>query len=57
MGFTKKVIDNPKWYTDLLLKKRRQNCADHQYLTRNGVGEKVFDALLTLVGNKYTGKR
>ncbi len=57
MGFVKKVIDNPQWYTDLLLKKRRQNCADHQYLTRNGIGEKAFDALLKLVGNKYNGKR
>lgn len=57
MGFLKKVIDNPKWYTDLLTKQRRQNCADHQYLTRNGAGEKIFDAILKLVGNGYNGKR
>lgn len=57
MGFLKKVIDNPKWYTDLLTKQRRQNCADHQYLTRNGAGEKIFDAILKLVGNGYKGKR
>ncbi len=57
MGFLKKVADNPKWYTDLLLKKRRQNCSDHQYLTRNGVGEKLFGTLLKIVGNGYKGKR
>lgn len=57
MGFLKKVIDNPKWYTDLLTKQRRQTCADHQYLTRNGNGEKVFDFLLKIVGNGYKGKR
>ncbi len=57
MGFVKKVIDNPKWYTDLLTKQRRQNCADHQYLTRNGVGEKIFDTVLKMVGNGYKGKR
>ena len=57
MGFLKKVADNPRWYTDLLLKKRRQNCSDHQYLTRNGVGEKLFGTLLKIVGNGYKGKR
>lgn len=57
MGFLKKVKDNPKYYTDLLTKKTRQNCADHQYLTRNGVGEKLFDALLKAIGNGYKGKR
>lgn len=57
MGFLKKVCDNPQWYLDLLTKKRKQNCADNQYLTRNGSGEKIFKALLELVGNKYTGKR
>ncbi len=57
MGFFKKVADNPKWYSDLLLKKRKQNCADNQYLTRNGIGEKVFGALLKIVGNGYKGKR
>ena len=57
MGFTRKVLNNPQWYLDLLLKKRKQDCTDHQYLTRNGVGEKIFDTLLKIVGNPYTGKR
>ena len=57
MGLLKKVADNPKWYLDLLLKKRKQSCADNQYLTRNGVGEKVFGMLLKIVGNGYKGKR
>ncbi len=57
MGFIKKVVSNPQWYLDLLTKKRRQNCADHQYLTRNGIGEKIFDELLKIVGNDYKGKR
>lgn len=57
MKFISKVKNNPKWYGDLLFKKRRQNCADHQYLTRNGIGEKIFDAVLSMIGNPYKGKR
>lgn len=57
MGFFNKVKQNPKYYTDLLTKKRRPNCADNQYLKHNGNGEKLFDLLLKMVGNGYKGKR
>ena len=55
MGFWKKVYDNPKWYTELLFKQRKQSCADHSYLQHNGSWEKAFDTLLKLIGNKYNG--
>ena len=57
MGFWKKVGQNPKWYGELLLRQRKQSCADHSYLQHNGRWEKAFDALLTLVGNKYNGPK
>lgn len=57
MGLLKQIRNNPKYYTDLLTKRRRQNCADNQYFTRNGNGEKFIGFLLKLVGNGYTGKR
>lgn len=50
-------MQNPKWYTDLLFKRRKQDCSNHQYLTRNGTGEKIFDFILKVIGNGYAGKR
>ena len=46
---------DPKWMLDLLIKKRRQNAADHQFLKSNGHGYKLFEKLLDLIGNPYKG--
>lgn len=46
---------DPNWMLDLLLCKRKQNAADHQFLGNNGIIYKVFDKILHLLGNGYKG--
>ena len=46
---------DPKWMLDLLIKVRRQNAADHQFLISNGRGYKLFGKLLEIIGNPYNG--
>ena len=40
---------------DLLLKKKKQNAGDHQFLQNNGVGYKLFDKILHILGNGFDG--
>lgn len=44
-----------KWMWDLLVKNRKQNAADHQFLQNNGLGYKVFDKVLKIIGNRFNG--
>lgn len=44
-----------KWMADLLLKKKKQNAGDHQFLQNNGVGYKLFDKILHILGNGFDG--
>ena len=46
---------DPKWMWDLFIHQKKQNAADHQFLTSNGRGYKMFDKLLHLLGNGYKG--
>ena len=44
-----------KWIVDLLLKRKKQNAADHQFLQNNGAGYKLLDKFLHIIGNGFKG--
>ncbi|WP_256378288.1 hypothetical protein [Palleniella intestinalis] len=39
-----------KYYWDLLSGKRKRNCADDSYMDSNGIGPKMFQLLLGMLG-------